>query len=478
MNRTPLIKSFFTYGLGNILYSLITLALVPFYLEKLTLVDYGTLSLFLVTGNLLIALFSINISNGILRLFNDAQSHLDLRKAFFSIVIFFVGCFFVLIVFVGIFRASIALFFFNNKIFSNSVIILFSWAYARIIIQTVLGIYRAINKPFIYVFFSVFEIFLLAGINFFIIYFTKYTLQDILIGYLSASCLTIIIALITLRKRLVFSIDISLIKYLLNYGVPLSIANFFSYLINNGNRFFLAHYMTKQEVAIFDVSQKISNLIGLLLVGAFTSSFTPYYLDVYNKFSFEEFQEKVNNVCLKFATVYFSIAILIVMGDRILLGMLSKVEYLQAAIYVPILILSNFMYLFFMISTMGTNILKDTKVEMYVTLIAFISSLGLNFALISSLGLLGASISQMVVNLITIIIILYYNGKKFPFKFKWSGYFVIGCIFLIVSIIDYFIYTFNFNNIIRISVLTFSCCCIIYWNYATLVSVYLKIRRK
>jgi hypothetical protein len=69
----PLMKSLLTYGLGNIMYSLVTLTLIPFYLEKLNVVDYGNLTLFLIASNIVTIFFSINISNGILRLFSDSE---------------------------------------------------------------------------------------------------------------------------------------------------------------------------------------------------------------------------------------------------------------------------------------------------------------------------------------------------------------------------------------------------------------------
>ena len=56
MNNS-LTKDFITYGVGNILYTLVNLLLVPVFLEKLDVTDYGILSISLVTENLIMILF-------------------------------------------------------------------------------------------------------------------------------------------------------------------------------------------------------------------------------------------------------------------------------------------------------------------------------------------------------------------------------------------------------------------------------------
>lgn len=292
MSNSSFVKNFLTFGFGNILYSLVTLILVPFYLEKLTITDYGNLSIFLVASNIITIFFSLSVANGILRLYNDNDIIFDKRKILSSIFIFFIFIFIFLMPIAYFFNEQLGFIVFNNKNIGNIIIITISYGFFRIFFQTFLGLLRAMNYVKAYVFISFFDILLLALFNIYIVYLTEFELVDILYGYLIASILSLVVCFIYLKEYLNFLFDKRILKYLIRYGLPLSLANIISYLINYGNRFYLLHFLNPQKVAVFDVSQKISNLVGILFMGAFFTSYTPYYLESYNNYSFSEFQKK------------------------------------------------------------------------------------------------------------------------------------------------------------------------------------------
>lgn len=273
----PLIKNFLTYGLGNIMYSLVTLTLIPFYLEKLNVIDYGNLTLFLIASNIVTIFFSINISNGILRLFSDSEIQIDFKKVLFSVFIFFIVLLLITLIIVLFFDDFFSFLIFNNNEYSKFVYLTFLYGFFRIFFQTILGTFRAIEKVKIYVTLSLIDVILMALINIYIVNYTDFKLSDVFKGYLIASSISLFICVIAIKDYFVMSFEKKILKYLLIYGIPLSFANILSYLINYGNRFFLLHYVNAEKVAIFDVSQKISNVVGMLFVGAFLTSFTPYY---------------------------------------------------------------------------------------------------------------------------------------------------------------------------------------------------------
>lgn len=441
----PLMKSLLTYGLGNIMYSLVTLTLIPFYLEKLNVVDYGNLTLFLIASNIVTIFFSINISNGILRLFSDSEMKIDLKRVLFSILLLFFAVFIIILFTVSFFDDFFSYLIFKNSTYTDLVYLTIGYGFFRIFFQTILGTFRALEKVRLYVFLSILDVLLMAVINIYIVYSTEFNIRDVFKGYLIASSISFFFGVLLIRKYLLPSFDKKILKYLLFYGVPLSLANILSYLINYGNRFFLLHFVDTEKVAVFDVSQKISNVVGMLFVGAFLTSFTPFYLNSYNEDDFNVFEEKVNKVVINFTLVYFLFAIFTITSDDIFLQLLSKKNYLDSSLYVPILILSNFMYVIFMITTLGTNILKTTKVEMYITIAAIFVSLLLNYILILNIGLYGAALSQLLVNIITIVFMITYNKKYFPIKFDWKTILYVLVYFVTVSIIDSLM---KYNNFI------------------------------
>lgn len=476
MAQITITKSFLTYGVGNILYSLITLTLVPFYLEKLEVKDYGILTLFLIAGNLITIFFAMNMSNGILRLFNDKQFQFDKRKVISSIIVFLGIIFSVILTISHIFSDWLSKIIFHDVECRRYIHILITWGIVRVLFQVFQGTLRAINKPALYVLLSITDILLLAGLNIFVIYFTQFSLENVLSSYVYATFGSIILGCVLLRKYLKFSFSYSVIKYLIAYGLPLSVANILSYLINYGNRFFLVYFTNESNVAIFDVSQKISNLVGLLLVNAFLTSFTPYYLNLYNKVDFLTYQQKISKIFFSFTVVFFFVSMFVVVGNDLFLGLLSKSVYLDSSNYVPLLILSNFLYVTFMVTTMGTNILKTTHVEMYVTIIALSASLIFNYVFISWLGLWGAAISQVSINFITVAAMNIYNRKYFPIHWEWGRISQNVFFFSLVSIFYYLFKYYEINITISIVVYLVIFSLYVFWNKLILLQFLNKFK--
>lgn len=418
MNNS-LIKNFITYGFGSILFTLANLLLIPVFLEKLEINDYGILSISLVTVNFILILFSVSISNGILRAFNENYSLVVKKEMASTILIFFIisGLFFIFLTY--FLKDFISLLIFNTKTNGSLIITIVILGFLRIFDSLNLGILRANNKPLHYVTLNVLKVLVLGFVNIYIIFFTNFSITSIIEGYIISGLISSLIGFLFTRSDFKFSFQLNYLKYFLQYGIPLSIASFISLFINYGNRYFLLYFTNEVDVAYIDISQKIASLVGIILTTGFISAFTPYYLNLYSRVSFAEFSKKINEITLTFSVFFCFIGLGIVLFQDLGLSLLSKPEYLMVSNYVPYLIFSNFFHVLFMILTLGTNILKKTKIEMYITVVLLIVSVAFNVILIKSIGLYGAVFTQVFINLLSIIIIRFYNKIYFPINISY-----------------------------------------------------------
>ncbi len=447
MNNS-LTKDFITYGVGNILYTLVNLLLVPVFLEKLDVTDYGILSISLVTENLIMILFSLSISNGILRAFNEGYT-LKKEQTFFSTALIFfilIEALFILISYT--LKEFLSQIIFETKNYCPFIVLIIIIGFSRILDSLNLGVLRARNKSLQYVLLNISNIILLAAINLIIIYFTQFTLISILWGYVISGLISNIIGFAFNYSDFRLEFRLESLKYFIRYGFPLGIASAISYFINYGNRYFLMNYTSKTDVALIDISQKIASLVGVLLTGAFLTVFTPYYLNLYNKVPKEEFSKRINEKIITFSVLFFFLGLNIIMFQDLGLSLLSKSQYLIAANYVPYLILSNYFFVLFMMLTLGTNINKKTKVEMYITILIFILSIIANIILIQSFGIYGAVYTQIFINLLSVLLIQIYNKKYFPLTINFNSLFKLIIIFISLSIAKTKIpILFNINNL-------------------------------
>ena len=73
-----------------------------------------------------------------------------------------------------------------------------------------------------------------------------------------------------------------------------------------------------------------------------------------------------------------------------------------------------------MMLTLGTNIKKETKYEMYITITMLIVSVILNIFLIKILSLYGAVFVLILINILSVFLINYYNRKRFNININFS----------------------------------------------------------
>ena len=411
-----LVKNFITYGFGNILFTLANLLLIPVFIEKLEINDYGLLSISLVTVNFILILFSISVSNGILRAFNENYNLLVKREMAASILIFFIISGFIFIGLTYFLKDDISLFVFDTKMNGSLIMAIVILGFFRVFDALNLGILRANNKAIHYIMLNVLRVLVLGLVNIYIIFFTNFSITSIIIGYIISAVFSRFVGFILTYSNFKVRFKLSYLNYFMQYGIPLSIASFISLFINYGNRYFLLYFTNEADVAYIDISQKIASLVGIILTTGFISAFTPYYLKLYSRVPFAEFSMKIDEIILSFCVIFCFSGLVVVFFQDIGLALLSKPEYLIVSDYVPYMIVSNFCNALFMILALGTNILKKTKVEMYITFVLLIVSIGSNIVLIQYLGLYGAIFTQVFVNLLSIVIIGFYNKAYFPIR--------------------------------------------------------------
>ncbi|GEM_PF-6360054 len=466
MPGISLTKSFLIYGIGNMLYALIVLLLIPVYLEKLNVADYGKFSILYVTGNLFSIIFSFSISNGILRYFSEFDAVSLRRSAVSTMTVFFLLTFLVVFVFFNLLPDSLNIPNFSSQADRNNVFVVLLWGFTRVLFGMILGALRALEKPVKYVSLTVADVIILCVVNLYIMFFTSFGVENILVGYLISSTLSIVIGFGFLSKFLTLDFNKGALKYLLMYGLPLSVANVVSYLIAYGNRYFLVFFSNTEDVAIFDVAQKITGILSIVLVNAFMISFTPYYLRMYNTVSIDEFKRQINAKISTFVSMFFLLAMLLVFVDAYLLNYLSKKEYLEAALYTPFLIIANSLSVLFMLLAMTTNINKKTSIEMLVTIATLITGLIGSYILIQKIGLLGAALCQILMSLTSFVLINIYNKKYFPLDYKFPETLGILLFFIMFSVADRLIFQYNLNLFIAVL------------SYAAMLGLYVYIYRR
>lgn len=191
-------------------------------------------------------------------------------------------------------------------------------------------------------------------------------------------------------------INIPKIKEMLKYAIPL-IPNRVSWLIINlSSRIVIMNIMTSGALGIYAISSKFANLMDMIY-GFFYQSWKESSARVLQSNDRDDFYNLVYKYLKSFM---YSIVLLITSFMPIVFKFLIADTYLEAILYVPILLLATY---FSNISGFYGGIFtayKDTKIMGTSTIVAALINLVLMFIIIKFWGLYAVAISALIANIV------------------------------------------------------------------------------
>lgn len=221
-------------------------------------------------------------------------------------------------------------------------------------------------------------------------------------------------------------INILKIKEMLKYAIPL-IPNRVSWLIINlSSRLVIMNIMTSGALGIYAISSKFANLMDMIY-GFFYQSWKESSARVLQSNDRDDFYNLVYKYLKSFM---YSIVLLITSFMPIVFKFLIADTYLEAILYVPILLLATY---FSNISGFYGGIFtayKDTKIMGTSTIVAALINLVLMFIIIKFWGLYAVAISALIANIVVYqyrkikvkkYVILIENRKKIIFDWIMTG---------------------------------------------------------
>lgn len=227
-------------------------------------------------------------------------------------------------------------------------------------------------------------------------------------------------------------IRIDRLKEMLSYCVPLVPSAVTWWVIGALNRPIMESYIGLHDIGVYAVASKFPNLLNSLFV-IFGLSWQISVLEEYGKPGYSRFFN--NAVRGVFALIAMGVILLSAFSKQIITIFASN-EFYKGWMLVPLLTLGTL--LGNLGSMFGTNFLasKKSKYMLYTSIWGSGAALILNFLLIPSLGLWGATISTVISMLVIAITRIYYSWQFVKMTNIASYIFTIA---LILSFIAFYI---------------------------------------
>lgn len=420
---------------------------------------YGTLSLGFAIFLCIEILSILGLNRGILRYVSYFRGKKDESKIKGVIIdslkiSFCMGFLFFMLLF--LFSNKISLIFNNPDL--SIVLQIFAFFLPFSIISNILTVsLRAFEKANYEIFIKEFLEKIIKFILTLIFILMGFRLMGAALGYISPVVLSAVLAFIFLQKK-VFKLfggkisKVSLKKELLLYSIPLMVVSLLNKLNSWTDILMIGYFKTSSDVGVYNVA---SPTAGLLFVApmALTFLFMPIIGKLYGEGKYEKIKIVHNHSSKWIFMINFWIFLFMAFFSRNIILEFFSENYAGASI--PFLILI-FGYMFFGLCYIGLemlSVIKRTKTILFSVAIFFLFNAVLNYVLIPSYGLIGASIatsSSFVIGASLIIICNYKYTKLQPFNLSFIK--ISAC--AIASIIAvYFINNYLPQNLLTLFIL-------------------------
>lgn len=414
-----MLKRFFKesviYGLSLYIQKFIGVFLLPLYTAMLTPEDYGILDLL---GT--VAIISIYL---VVAGTDSSLSYYYFRKEYFPERRIMVSS----TLWVRIIFASVAFLIIGVASYKLSWLI-FGKDYSMFLILTgislaVQSIYsfftdlvRFEKKPWIFTFVSVSNLLINISLNiYFILILKKGVWGAIMAAVISYGAMSVFTVIYVLKK---YGAGFSRpwAKKILAYGSPLIGTAIAVWILTTTDRYFLAHFRNVADIGIYSVGLKIASFLGLVS-GALQMTWAPYAMDI-------QYEDNAKKIYSKVFFIYFVINILAVffisMFSLDILKVFTQPAYYTARAVVPFLCLSVVFFSGYFIVAIGINLTKKARHTIWITIVAAVVNITMNFLLTPSMGAVGAALSIMTANFIIFILTLWVSQRLYPVNYSYS----------------------------------------------------------
>jgi len=447
-----LTKESLIYGLSRYITKFISIFLLPLYTAVLSPEDYGILDLLstiiLVSTFLIVSGTDTAVGYYFFRKENIEERPVIITSSLFLRIIFSTVAFIVILI------ASSAI---SNLIFGKDYSLFVIITGITILFQSLYSflfdLLRLEFRAWLYTILSTVSIVLNILLTALYVLVFKQGVHGALVAQAIAYGIIFVFTIFYVIKRYGFTISKKWIKSILSYGFPLIGTGIAIWVLNSTDRYFLAHYVDLSSVGIYSVGMKLANFLGMI-GGALQLAWGPYALGI-------QYYDNAKKIYSKVFLIFFIINIVGVFIISIfsidILKVFTQPNYYAAKAVVPFLCASTVFSSAYFVISIGINITKKLVHTIWITVIAAVVNIALNFILTPVFGVLGASFSIMTANLLIVWLTFRISQKYYFVPYNYTGILMLGIpAAVIIAVCYYFDLALLYRIILSFLYLTFT----------------------
>lgn len=442
------IKKLFGFSLGPIFGAFLSFITIPLITYFISPDEYGRVSMFTLCQSVLGMLVYLGTDQSFIKFYNDEESK---SKLFFNSIFPALFTSLILIVLMWCFKRSLSDFLFGVPDEDLCVLSLIVYLPFCVLERFISVNTRMLEKSVKYSFFSVLikALVLLFSIVLLSSYQKSFrsVIYATVIAQISGS---IIICFLSLKDINIkeFSIDCSLIKRLIAFGLPLVPATIVGWLLNSIDKIMIRNECGYEQLGLYSAALKIVSVLAIVQT-CFASFWSPVAFRWNKENKPVKTFEIVGNI-LSFIMVLMLLGILLF--KYIIIRILSP-EYINSVDILPFLLLYPIMYTISEVTVVGIYFTGKSYTTVIIAICSCVVNFGMNYLLIPIYGASGAAIATGL-SYIMFFWLRTMISRKIWRKFSITRYMIYTCLLVIVCLLNTLIHN-NFVYLINMILIIF-----------------------
>jgi len=422
------------YGLGRGIKKFIGIFLLPFYTRALSVDEYGVLETLSTMTMLGAAFLSVGLDSAVGFYFFKAGEKNRGRVTF---TLFVIRLFTFIPALIPVFLAdklSIALFGTDEYVIPVALSTLL--IPVSLLMDEQSKLLRYFRRPWLFSYSTILKSIINVALGITLVVWLSYGVTGSLLAQLGSSVVVIFFIFIFYsRKKYEYRFSFPWAKKLFRFGFPVMWAGLAIWIMDSSDRFFLLHFSDLSEIGKYSIGNTFSQPV-LLLNMAVQMSFSVLFFDFFYK---EEDPEKNHSklIALTGFRHYFAaslmLSLIISVFGRDLVPWVTTPEYLAGALAIPFLSFSHIAAQSYQTMSPGIIISGKTWHFTWITAVAALINVGLNFYLIPRCGFTGAAGATLFSFVIYWVIKIIVAHKYFPINYPFAKIFITFFILLLMA---------------------------------------------
>ncbi len=399
------------YGIGNTFRKLSGVIILPLIQIYTTPEEFGAYTLLETIFIFTAVISGWGVKAGFDRWYHEMPSESEKKSLFFTVSLF--NYLMTILFAVGV---GLLLYFFSVPLLKFELTTKVVWLFTiggilRLFQDLPFSLLRLMHKAKEQTLYASFNVFLTILFTLYFMSVRKMGFEGIYLGLFWAHLITLFTLIPIFYGHVKFSFRTTYLKEMIIYGIPLMISNILTTVLNLSDRHIINHFQNTAESGNFGLAFKVANLLDMIFVASFITSFTYFYLQ---KMHDPESMKVFNRLQRYFIIVLASAGFGKVLFASEITWIVSSGDsyYQEGVMLIPFLILGLIFSGLRRFFTLPLNKHKKTLAISKILIIAGIINFGLNILWVPKYGMQGAAWSTLLVQMFAMIW-LYFESRKY-----------------------------------------------------------------